>query len=122
MTSVGITEPGAAASIVLTTPTYNQAMFPDSGATLSQLPPNLFNALVSYFPTAVNAGNGVYTIDCSIRSQAGTIDFGFGTTSIHVSYHEWFWQAGSTCYFGGVSNANVWSLGGSQSSSYLRVF
>jgi hypothetical protein len=113
MTSVGITKPGATSSIVLTTTDYNQAMFPDSGATLSQLPPNLFNALISYFPTAVNAGNGVYTIDCSIRDQAGTIDFGFGPNIVRVSYHEWFWKAGSTCYFGGVSNADVWSLGGS---------
>ena len=115
MTSVGITQPGKS-TIVLTVPTYNQAMFPDCGATLSQLPPNLFNALISYFPTAVSVGNGVYTIDCSIRNQAGTIDFGFGTTTVHVSYHEWFWQAGSTCYFGGVSNANTWSLGGTCSS------
>ena len=121
MTSVGITQPGATASTILTTSTYNQAMFPDSGATLSQLPPNLFAALISYFPTAVNDGSGAYTIDCSIRDQAGTIDFGFGPNIIHVSYHEWFWNNGATCYFGGVSNPDTWSLGGAHSSTFTLV-
>jgi hypothetical protein len=112
MTSVGVTQPGSTTSTILTSSTYEQAMFPDCGATLSQLPPNLFTALISFFPTAVDSGNGVYTIDCSIRNQTGSLDFGFGTKIIHVTYHEWFRQVGTTCYFGGVSNPNVFSLGG----------
>ena len=122
MTSVGITQPGSTASTILTSPNYEQAMFPDSGSTLSQLPPDLFDALISFFPSAKNVGEGIYTIDCSIRNQAGTIDFGFGSTTVHVAYHEWFWEADSTCYFGGVSNPELYILGGSFSSFELSMF
>ncbi|KUJ08226.1 acid protease [Mollisia scopiformis] len=111
LTSIGITQPGNSTSTLLSGPSYAQPMFPDCGATLSQLPPSLFNALIQFFPTAVNNGNGVYEIDCSIQSEPGTIDFGFGTKIISVPYSEWFRQSGSTCIFGGVSNADVFSLG-----------
>src|SRR5277367_2078760 len=116
MSSVGITIPGAASKIY-TSQTYEQAVFLDSGGTLSRLPANLVAAMIADFPGAVDNGNGLYTVPCSYRSQAGTLDFGFGNTVIHVPYHEFIWNNGpNSCIFGAVANdaSNVdWVLGGS---------
>ncbi|TVY38468.1 putative aspartic-type endopeptidase [Lachnellula subtilissima] len=111
MTSVGVTPPGASPSAPVTGSGYNQAIFPDSGSTLSQLPTALVNALLSYFPDAVSQGSGAYTVPCSYRNQAGTIDFGFGNTTIHVSYHEWFWFDGQSCWFGAQATQSTFLLG-----------
>jgi hypothetical protein len=114
MSSVGITIPGAASKIY-TSQTYEQAVFLDSGGTLSRLPANLVAAMIADFPGAVDNGNGLYTVPCSYRSQAGTLDFGFGNTVIHVPYHEFIWVTGSACVFGAVANAASdvdWVLGG----------
>ncbi|TVY91376.1 Candidapepsin [Lachnellula willkommii] len=111
MTSVGITTPGSSSSAPVTGAGYNQAIFPDSGSTLSQLPTALFNSLLAYFPDAVSQGGGAYTVPCSHRTQAGTIDFGFGNTTIHVSYHEWFWYDGQSCWFGAQSTQSTFLLG-----------
>ncbi|KAF8861534.1 acid protease, partial [Acephala macrosclerotiorum] len=120
MTYVGVTMPNATTSIQLTTATYNQGMFPDSGATLSHLPPDLFNVMISHFPSAVQQSSGSWTVDCALRNQAGTIDFGFGnmliigglgTKMIHVNFYDWLWESGGLCYFGAQPDANTFSLG-----------
>jgi Eukaryotic aspartyl protease len=114
MSSVGITQPGDASKIY-TTPTYEQAVFLDSGTTLSRLPANLVAAMLDDFPGYVDDGSGLYTVPCSYRSQPGTLDFGFGNTVIHVPYYEFIWMSGSTCVFGAVANAASdvdWILGG----------
>lgn len=112
--SVGITPPGNTSSTTVTGSTYTMVV--DSGSTLCQWPAPLFNALLAYFPDAVNAGNGAYTVPCSYRSQAGTIDFGFQSTTtpiiIHVPYHEWFYFDGTQCYFGASLGGTSWTLGG----------
>ena len=120
MTSVGVTPPGASSSTPVTATGYNQAIFPDSGTTISQLPTALVNALLPYFPGAVSQGGGAYTVPCSYRDQAGTIDFGFGNTTIHVSYHEWFWFDGQDCYFGAQATQSTFLLGG-MSAPALRT-
>jgi hypothetical protein len=112
MTSVSITQPGNCSSITITNIDYNQAIFPDSGSTLSALPTALFDALLAYFPDAVSQPGGAYTVPCSYRTQAGTIDFGFGGTVVRVNYHEWFWFDGAQCWFGAQSTDNTWTLGG----------
>ncbi|TVY43409.1 Candidapepsin, partial [Lachnellula occidentalis] len=122
MTSVGITPPGAHSSALVTGAGYNQAIFPDSGSTLSQLPAALFNSLIAYFPDAVSQGGGAYTVPCRYRNQAGTFDFGFGNTTIHVPWHEWFWFDGNSCWFGAQSTQSTFLLGDSFIRSAYVVY
>jgi hypothetical protein len=114
MSSVGITQPGNASKIY-TSSTYEQAVFLDSGSTLSFLPADLVAAMLADFPGYVDNGDGLYTVPCSYRSQSGTLDFGFGNTVIHVPYHEFIWETGDVCVFGALANADSdvdWILGG----------
>jgi len=120
MTSVGITPPGSSSSTSFTGADYNQPIFPDSGTTLSALPTDIFESLLAYFPDAVSQGSGAYTIPCSYRSQAGTIDFGFGNTVISVKYHEWFWFDGENCWFGAQPTDQTFLLGGLCPSPLFR--
>ena len=113
MTSLGVTTPGSGVSKPVTTPSINQAIFPDSGSTFCYLPPALFAGLLSFFPTAVNQGSSQYTVPCSLRDQNGTIDFGFGGTTIHVSYHEFFWFDGVQCWLAAVPSTEFFLLGDS---------
>lgn len=120
MTSVGITKPGAAPKTY--PPPSNpagQAVFLDSGGTLSRLPTPIFNAILADFPSAKAdpSGNGVYEVDCSVASQAGTVDFGFGNTIIHVPFKEFIWEAGSLCVLGVVAEDGAPVLG----DSFLRA-
>jgi hypothetical protein len=110
MTSVGITTPGSSSSTLITEPNTNQAIFPDSGSTLSQLPSQLFNSMLAFFPTAVNDSNA-WTVPCDLKAQDGTFDFGFGNTTIHVSYHEFIWFDGVQCWFGAQPNDQFFLLG-----------
>ena len=124
MTSVGITT-SSSNTKTYTDATYEQAVFLDSGGTLSRLPANLVEAMLADFPGAVNQGNGVYTVDCAYAAQAGSLDFGFGNTVIHVPFHEFIWEpAPGTCVFGAVANAEDdvdWVLGG-ESPSFALFF
>jgi Eukaryotic aspartyl protease len=117
MTSVGITKPNQPPKLYA--PSSNnpkgQAVFLDSGGTLSRLPTPLFNAIVADFPSAVidPSGSGLYIVPCSVANEAGTVDFGFGNTVIHVSYHEFIWFAGpNICFLGILANDEEPVLGG----------
>jgi hypothetical protein len=95
MNSIGITKPGEAPKTytsAITNP-KGQAVFLDSGGTLSRLPTPIFNAILADFPGASQDGNsGLYLVDCALGSQAGSIDFGFGSTVINVPYNEFIWH------------------------------
>jgi hypothetical protein len=125
MTSVGITTPRSNTK-TYTDATYEQAVFLDSGGTLSRLPANLVEAMLADFPGAVNQGKGLYTVDCSYAAQAGSLDFGFGNTVIHVPFHEFIWEPeAGTCVFGAVADAvnDVdWVLGGEFPFSLSHCF
>ena len=129
MTSVGITKPGATTSkrYTVAPPAYQQAVFLDSGGTLSQLPANLVQAMLADFTGVVDNGGGLYTIDCAQTSWKGTLDFGFGTTIIRVPYHEFIWvPAPGVCVFGAkavdTSVSVSWVLGGKIIPSSLDKF
>ena len=124
MTSVGITEPGSATSKLYTAPTYEQAVVLDSGSTLSTLPTNLVTAMLADFTGVVSLGSGLYAVDCSQTSLAGTLDFGFGNTIIHVPYHQFIWvSAPGSCIFGAIAadpaTYDTWILGG---LSFPRIY
>jgi hypothetical protein len=110
MTSIGITTPGNSSSTLITEPNTNQPIFADSGSTFCQLPRPLFDAMIAYFPSAVE-NNSQWTVPCSLKTVAGTFDFGFGNTTIHVSYHEFIWYDGVQCWFGAQPNNDYWLLG-----------
>jgi hypothetical protein len=124
MTSVGITKPGTNTSKIYTVPAYDQAVFLDSGGTLSRLPANLVAAIVADFPGAVDQGNGLYTVPCAYTSEVGSMNFGFGNTVIHVPYHQFIWVAGTdTCVLGVVAtDSGEWVLGGMLFCSGLKYF
>ena len=112
MKSVGITKPGGSPK---TYPASSTPVFLDSGGTLSRLPTPIFNAIVADFPGATldSGGSGLYTVDCSVASQAGTVDFAFGNTIINVPYHEFIWFAGTDlCFLGVAANDDAPVLGG----------
>ena len=75
----------------------------------------LFNAVLADFPdaTLVIPEENIYKVNCSIASQPGTVDFGFGNTIIHVPYHEFIWFAGpDVCALGVVPDEHISVLGG----------
>jgi hypothetical protein len=103
MNSLGNTLPGASSSKLYTGPGYALPVILDSGTTLSYIPQALFNLVLADFPQAQLQGNGLYSIPCSVYSQTGTMDFGFGSVIINVPYSEFIWQPVSgTCYLGVV--------------------
>lgn len=110
MSSFGVTRNGS--STTLSAPVYEQAVFLDSGGTLSYLPANIVANLVTHFPEAVPSGS-LYIVPCSLRNEASTLDFGFGSTIIRVPFHEAIWEASSTtCVLGVGSTTGVnWVLG-----------
>jgi hypothetical protein len=112
MSSFGVTRKGV--SNTLSAKSSEQAVYLDSGSTISYLPTSIVTHLISYFPEAVSLGNGLWQVPCTLRSEVGTIDFGFGTTTIRVSFFEAIWQPDPTqsqCLFGiGASDTN-WVLG-----------
>ncbi|KUJ08970.1 acid protease [Mollisia scopiformis] len=123
MNQVSITPPGATAPIALTSPTYNQAMFPDSGSTFCQLPSALFTALLAYFPVGqVNQGSSTYTVSCNYRTQAGYINFAFGSVTVSVSYHEFIWFDGVQCWFAAQPSTQFYLLGDSFMRSAYIVY
>ena len=115
MTSVGITKPGQSPKVFA--PTWSnpqgQAVFLDSGTTLTRLPTKLFNAIGADFPTA-KLDDGIYVVDCAVADQDGTVDFGFGNTIIHVPYREIIWHvpSTSTCVLGVVVEDDAPVMGG----------
>jgi hypothetical protein len=122
MTSLGVTAPGSSVSKPVTTPTINQPIFPDSGSTWCYLPSGLLAGLLSFFPSAVNKGGSQYTVPCALRDQVGTIDFGFGGTTIHVSYHEFFWFDGAQCWLAAMPSTQFFLLGDSFMRSAYSIF
>lgn len=104
MSSVGITKPGQAPKKYAPTSTNpkGQAVFLDTGSTLSNVPTSLFNAILADFPGAtLDPAAGTYQVDCKYASEHGTVDFGFGNKVIHVPFKEFLWQpAPGYCYLG----------------------
>ncbi|KAE9366455.1 acid protease [Stipitochalara longipes BDJ] len=121
LSSVGITPPGnTSQTLPLPSNPSGQPVFLDSGETLNRLPTSIVKAILPYFPSAVldSAGSGVYKVDCSAGAQNGTVDFGFGNTTINVPYHEFIWQAGpNLCALGVVADDSTPLLG----DSFLRA-
>jgi Eukaryotic aspartyl protease len=117
MTSVGITKPDQT-SKTFPVPPGGQRVFLDSTAKLSSLPAVIVNAIIAEFPGATqDPSSGLYKVDCSVASQSGTVNFGFGSTTIKVPYHEFIWQTQGVCIIGVYADETTWALGG----EYQRI-
>ncbi|KAK4460059.1 putative aspartyl protease precursor [Cladorrhinum samala] len=94
-----------------------QAVFIDSGATLSTLPTNIFNQLLAAFPSAqyVAASNG-YLIDCEV-SESASIDFVFAGKTISVPLKDFIWKAGADMCYLGAKEGSLPALG----ANFLRA-
>lgn len=91
------------------------AVFLDSGATLTLLPPRLANAIARDFGATSVDANGFYSVDCSLNDLPGTVDFSFPGVTIHVPYKEMIREIQTTlgvrCYLGITPNENFVLLG-----------
>jgi hypothetical protein len=74
-----------------TTAGFEEVAILDSGTTVTRIDPAIFNILYQYFNAATNTdsnGNAYYTVDCSIGSVEGSIDYGFPGVTISVPFSE----------------------------------
>jgi hypothetical protein len=112
---MGITKPGKGPKVYdpISRNPHGQAVFLDSGSTLTSLPTRLFKAIGRDFPTAT-FDSGFYGVDCAVADQDGTVDFGFGNIIIHVPYREIIWHipGSSACILGIVADDKEPILGG----------
>lgn len=70
-----------------------QAVFLDTGYTVSALPSVHFQKILKAFPSAKHDTEGQYTVDCSIvKSVKGSVNYKFGKTVIKVPYADFVWQ------------------------------
>ena len=80
-----------------------QAVFLDSGTTISELPAPMVHEIAAAFPSAQEVQPGTYQIDCSVAEQDGTVDFVFGSTTVHVPYADFIQKfSNGACQLGVV--------------------
>ncbi|KGQ10044.1 Candidapepsin-2 [Beauveria bassiana D1-5] len=73
----------------------------DSGTTISRLQANVAMPILKAL-RAQSEGNGYFYIPCSARNQQGSVDFGFGGTTVRVPFKDFIINVGDpyTCYAG----------------------
>jgi len=98
LTAVGITYPNGSTE---KSGDFELPIFLDSGGTLSQVPPNIFQAIGQSVPTAqFDPASGFYLADCSIKDEPGSVDFSFGDKTIRVAYPDFIWEVEGFCVVG----------------------
>ena len=100
MTGIGIN--GTAGSVA-----SNQtiAVLLDSGSSLTYLPNNIAQSILTQFGAQYSASKGAAIVDCSLGQQTGSVDFTFSTPTISVPLNELVLLGGYTngkpyCIFG----------------------
>ncbi|EMR65842.1 putative secreted aspartic proteinase protein [Eutypa lata UCREL1] len=80
------------------------AVFVDSGATLTLLPPATADMIAADFGADGVDATGMYPVDCALNDIPGTLDFAFNGVTIRVPYNELVREfqtsAGEFCYLG----------------------
>lgn len=79
-----------------------QAVFMDTGATLSYLPQATVDKVAAKFAGAKSNGSGLLIVDCSFADKKEFVEFKFGKTTIKVAYKDFIYRdtADNTCYLG----------------------
>jgi len=77
--------------------------FIDTASTLSYLREDVVRVIGTQLNATVDAENN-YWVDCRLRKQDGTVNFGFKRgnlkTLITVSYRNFIWETGGRCLMG----------------------
>ena len=84
-TSLSITD-GSGTTLV-TPQNFVAPVVLDSGATLTLLPPDLFQPIANYF-TAVQDDTLGWLVPCNVSTAAGQIDYGFGGPFFSVAFDQ----------------------------------
>lgn len=77
----------------------------DSGTNICIFPGSVVQALAKGFPSARKSKRNIslYEVDCSERSNKGTVDFTFGETVIRAEFKDFILSnsfMGDTCFLG----------------------
>ena len=89
----------------------------DTGVTYSYLPPAMVDSIAETFGSWFESGE--YKVDCALRDQPGTFNFGFNNDQlvIRVSYYDFFLKLqDNTCSLGVQQGADDAILG----NTFLR--
>ena len=89
------------------------AVFLDSGATLTLLPPDLAAAIAADFGAEEEDENGFYAVDCGLVGMEGSLDFAFDGVTVKVPYREMIRELRNppSCYLGIVPSEDFVLLG-----------
>lgn len=94
-----------------------QAVFIDSGDTLSTLPTPIFNKLIAAFPSAQYVpSSDSYTVNCEVPESV-SIDFTFAGKTINVPLKDFIWKASAGVCVLGAREGSLPALG----ANFLRV-
>lgn len=94
MTSIGISFPGpTGVAKTYTSDDFVMPMLIDTASTLSYIRADVVAVVAKQLNATLDAERN-YVVDCALRQQNGTIDFGFnnGRMLITVSYRDFIWQ------------------------------
>lgn len=119
--TIGVTLDGDSSGFNLSEDDQNVML--DSGTTLSRI----HEAVAFPILDALNAfddGEGYYLVQCSLRQQGGSIDFGFGNKTVRVPLSDFIINLGSPdyCYVGMVITTDQQILGDSVLRAGYFVF
>lgn len=92
VTSFGMTKPGRPKSIY-TDEQFTMSTLIDSGSTLSYIREDIVSVIGQQLNARVDP-NGHYWVDCALRKQNGTVDFGFNNERMIVSvpFKDFIWE------------------------------
>lgn len=93
----------------------------DSGTTISRMHPAVSQPILEALG-AVDDGQGYFRVPCSLRTSGGSVDFGFGQTSVRVPMKDFIMNVGQVCYVGLVLTTDQQILGDSVLRAGYFVF
>lgn len=96
----------------------------DSGTTITRMHSAVAQPILEALG-AQDDGEGYYQVPCSMKSSAGSVDFGFGNKTIRVPFKDFILDLGgssSTCYVGMVLTTDQQILGDSVLRAGYFVF
>jgi hypothetical protein len=103
----------------------SMAVFLDTGATLTLLPPSVVKAIAADFGSDGQDDAGFYGVDCDLVNKAGTVDFAFDGVTVKVPYKEIIREFGGSnpsCYLGIAPSEDYALLGDTFLRSAYAVF
>lgn len=121
LSTMGITNNGKSQSFELQG--SDTVVMLDSGTTVTRIHPNVAEPILEALG-ASDDGQGYFYVPCSLRSSGGSVDFGFGKTTVRVPMKDFIMDVGSSrvCYVGMVLTTDQQILGDSVLRAGYFVF